>query len=173
MDCRQYQEDFTAYMDGELAPARAGEIRLHVQRCSECAEELESLEYAAGFVQRSVAELEPDVRLWRTVKTRISLAREPEARPGLLQLLLGRRWATAAGALAAVLAITVGVWNYRQQQADEAELRQYMENYVHSREMQDRSPDRDQIRQYPDHMDNPFVTVRPVSYENPFRSEAR
>ena len=109
------------------------------------------------------------------VRTRISLAQEPEVRPSLLHLLLGHRLAAGAVVLSAALAITVGVWNYRQHQADEEQLRQYMINYVQERQTQDRSPYRSPGQNLDDldHMDNPFVTVRPVSYENPFRSEAR
>jgi hypothetical protein len=181
MDCRQYQEDLTAYMDGELSSSRAAEIETHVQQCTLCNDELEGLRGSALFLERSTRELELKPLLWRNVRAHISTMERPVARPKLLQLIAGHRLATGVATLAAVFTLGVGVWSYRERRADEMHLRQYMNEYVRSREIQEIQEIKDGppyripavTSDDPGYTDNPFVTVRPVSFENPFRSEAR
>lgn len=180
MDCRQFQDDMSAYLDDELPRSRSEQVRVHIGSCRACLQELKDLEESVLFIETNSRELEPGRQIWAQVRSRITTF-QPASRPaGFLQFILGHRWLAATAGLAVVAILTTGIWNYTERRRSEAELRQYMTNYIQVRETRDQGPVYPGIKTAPgtryvdlDYTENPFVTVRATSYENPFRSEGR
>ncbi len=166
----------TAYLDGELPPSAASQIQAHVQGCKPCTEELRSLEESAAVFESGVRELELRKEVWGHVRARISLE-SPAARPGWMQLFLGYRRLAAVTALAAAVVLAVGIWGYRQHQADQRGLELYMTDYLQHRQLREerrtKAPQVLMPPDVPDDMTNPFVTIRATMTDNPFRQEAR
>jgi predicted anti-sigma-YlaC factor YlaD len=88
------------YHDGQLAPAQARAVDVHLARCARCRRELEEIRFAAGLIRR-LALVQAPATLWRSIDQALTAA---EPRPHLLPRL---RWAAAA--LVAVLGIGSGV----------------------------------------------------------------
>jgi anti-sigma factor RsiW len=109
--CAAFCEDYSALIDGELAPARAAEVRAHIDACPACRARLASLRR----VDRSLAELSPPA-LPADLRTRLqSRIERPGARPLGRRAPGGRRrWlaapaaAAAAAAAAAILYLAPG-----------------------------------------------------------------
>lgn len=61
IDCRQALDRLYEYLDGELTPVRAEEVRLHIERCAPC---LEASSFEHAFVRfleaRSWAQKAPE-----------------------------------------------------------------------------------------------------------------
>jgi anti-sigma factor RsiW len=180
MDCRQFQDDMTAYLDDELPSFRSEEVRAHIEACRACFQELRGLEQSALFIDTNYRELEPGRNVWAQVRSRIATF-EPSGSPaGFFQLILGHRWLTATAMVGAVAVLAAAIWNYAERQQSEAELRQYMTSYIEARETRDQGPFYTDAKAAPggryidlDYAENPFVTVQSTSYDNPFRSEGR
>jgi hypothetical protein len=180
MDCRQFQDDMTAYLDDELPRSRSEEIRAHVEACRACFQELKGLEECSLFINTNYPELEPGRNIWAQVRSRITTF-EPSAPPsGFFHFILGHRWLTATAMVGAVAVLAAAIWNYAERQQSEAELRRYMTTYIEARETRDQGPIYTGAKTAPgvryidlDYAENPFVTVQAASYDNPFRSEGR
>ncbi len=174
MDCRNCQEDLTAYLDGELPDSTAGQIEVHVAECRECAGELRSLEEAGAFCTANAHEVEVDPEIWRSVRARISTLEIRPAKRTRFELLFGRGWVAATATLAAIAVIALTFWTYRSHQIDQQNLQQYMAHYLQTREQQEKAHSVPDLRDvYPDYPDNPFMTVRATNIDNPFRPEAQ
>ena len=52
MACRQLQEDFQAYLDGELSPVRRASIESHLTACSDCRQVIAELEAVSGALHK-------------------------------------------------------------------------------------------------------------------------
>jgi hypothetical protein len=170
----------SAYLDGELARTRVEQIRIHTERCSGCAAELHELELSYRFIEGHTRQMDARGKIWGHVRARIS-QQMPAARPGLLQFLLANRLLTAAAMTAVVAVLSVGIWSFMQYRETEQQLEQYMGEYIRIREMQEQAhrfpavnltrPRRDFM--YLNQEDNPFMTIRATSSDNPFRTEGR
>jgi anti-sigma factor RsiW len=175
MDCRQCQDEMTAYLDGELPPATSELVRVHVERCQFCADEFQGLEESSAFIDTRLNALELRPQIWGHVRARIS-AEPAGARPGLLGVFLGHRWVVATATLAAVAILALGIWSFRQRQVDQRDLEQYMSDYLQFREQQEQ---RKQPRllvppqDLPEDSGNPFMSIRATMIDNPFRQEAK
>lgn len=182
MDCRSCRDDLTAYLDGELEPARVHQVEAHMQGCSSCRAELESLEKASRLVAAHLPEIEPGPDAWDRVAARIAADGAGRRQARILPFPKLRPWITAAAALAASLILGVGLWGIWQHRRSEDALHQYMNEYVQKRNTQEEVDHRPVavVKSEPwtadasssDVSDNPFVEVNAGETDNPFRSEA-
>ena len=179
MNCQNNTENLTAYLDGELSPRETDEIESHLESCSRCAQERDSLEEAFLFIDNSLPQpLKPSPQIWGHIRSRISEPAVRSARPGFLQIFQASRWAPAAAAVAAALVIGLGLWGYVYHRETDPDLDQYMAQYIQTRESEEQMHQSDSSPVlYPTHMEfqaNPFVgeTVN-TSFSNPFSGEVR
>lgn len=73
---KQIQEKMLLYLDGDLEKAEAQKVRIHVDRCPECARILENskrLWTQAPFEVKAV----PSQRLWNNIQARLEDAGQP------------------------------------------------------------------------------------------------
>ncbi|MDQ3914049.1 MAG: anti-sigma factor [Actinomycetota bacterium] len=73
--CDEYRLDFHPYVLGELAPARAQEVRRHVDACAECAQDLARVGEAHKLLVDAPLEHEPPARLEEEVFSLVALER--------------------------------------------------------------------------------------------------
>jgi anti-sigma factor RsiW len=140
MNCELCCENLTAYLDQELETRESERVRQHLDGCAVCRNEVRELREAMLLVDSNTVRIELRPPLWLNVKAQINDA--PVAREGWLGALAAR-WLSLAATGAAALAIGFGLWGYqqrqeavRQQEARSAlELQLYMNNYVHSRQI--------------------------------------
>jgi anti-sigma factor RsiW len=133
MDCERCVEDLTAYLDGELRDSVAKELRLHVEGCPPCAEELSELERSKAFFDSGNRTLDVSPEIWDRVRASIGSMEPPEPSAGLLSFLILSRWRLpVAGATAA--AAVFGAWMMVRHQGERSELNQYMSSYIAARE---------------------------------------
>ncbi len=163
MDCKQYSENLTAFLDGELSPSDTKEIQSHLLACASCSEELRSLRSAADFIESHHRNLIPQPGSWNLVRARITetnAAREPH-----ISIFHRFRWAMVMMALVAIFAF--GYTQYQQTQR--RSLDRYISQYMLQRESQiDRqSPAVDPYE------GNPFMEAKATVIGNPFLSEER
>ena len=88
--------------------------------------------------------------------------------------MLAKRWLTAATAAVAALLLSLGIWAYLRSTQYDDSLHQYMADYFHKRESQEkihRTPARVSFEKS---SDNPFVQMpEQESSDNPFRERRR
>jgi anti-sigma factor RsiW len=115
-ECARYAEDWSALLDGELAPEREAQMRAHAETCAACAAKLASLARVdvllAGLpVPETRAALLAGVRA-RIASSPAAAEVAPPARPASAERSAPRRarrrraygwWTTAAAAAAALL----------------------------------------------------------------------
>jgi putative zinc finger protein/TonB-like protein len=89
MTCRGVRQRLSAYLDGELRPAEAGRVGLHLEACVECATRWRGLRSALGALS-ALPRLEGSDGISARVLDRLELERRG---PGIA--LLVRRWGTA------------------------------------------------------------------------------
>jgi hypothetical protein len=164
-------ENLTAYLDRELSNRYARRVKLHVDHCQPCNQELASLKESESLITNNVRELTPRSELWDNIRVQISSLEMAPRSPGFLEILYAKRWLTAATALVATLLMTLGIWAYlRSLQLDDT-FNQYMTEYFEKRESEDRSP---KAASFQKSSDNPFVrTPDDESSDNPFRERGR
>ncbi|MBZ5500274.1 MAG: zf-HC2 domain-containing protein [Acidobacteriia bacterium] len=183
MDCRQCNDDLTAYIDGELADSTADEMSRHLEKCRPCHDEYQDLRDSAVFVVSHTQELEPVPEIWNNLRSRIAEMPAPADAFGFFRFLVVNRWAAATATLAATLILALGLWGYMQYQQSQNELETYMNDYIQMRTITERlhtlqlmeadnTPPSVETAA-PGSVENPFADIRPVSYSNPFRSEER
>ena len=63
------QRQLSAYLDGELAPAEADEVRTHLAGCTACREELSRLQHVKSVLQRLPERSVP--QLWAAIHPRL------------------------------------------------------------------------------------------------------
>ena len=142
MKCELCCENLTAYLDQELGTRESEGMREHLDGCTVCRDEMRELREAMLLVDSNTVRIELRPPLWRNVKAQINDA--PVAHQGWLGAL-GARWLSLAATGAAALALGFGLWGYqqrqeavRQQEARNAiELQLYMNNYIHSRQVEE------------------------------------
>ena len=113
MDCKDIQDNLSAWVDGALTEAEAQRIRDHVSSCPVCAKEAEALERISVLLRRSQdAELTPGFRSRLMAEL---LQREREKLP--LYFFSGMRVGWETGAAPVGVPVTDGsvpVRNYRE-----------------------------------------------------------
>jgi anti-sigma factor RsiW len=175
MNCQICTENLTAYLDGELSRLESDELENHLEICSPCAEERNSLEEAFLFIDNSLPQpLKPSPKIWGHVHSRIAQPAVRSALPGFLQIFQTSRWAPAAAAVAAALVIGLGLWGYFLHRETDQDLNQYMVRYIEARDLEEQMHKADDPPVlYPTHSElqaNPFVVETvDTSFSNPFR----
>jgi hypothetical protein len=107
LECAPYAEEWSALLDGELAPAREAELRAHLDGCARCQAKLASLARVdvllAGL---PVAEANGD--LYARLRARIDASEARDAAPRLVPpRRRARSLAIAAAAVAAAAALAL------------------------------------------------------------------
>jgi anti-sigma factor RsiW len=183
MDCRQCNDDLTAYLDGELENPFAERMSRHLEICPPCRAECMDLRDSAALVAAHARQLEPAPELWNNLRARVAEMPAPGGSPGLFRFLVVNRWAAALTTLAATAALAVGLWGYLQHKQGDIALETDFNQYVQSRmvteqlhgiqlmEAQNAPLDGEFLG--PVTLENPFAGARQVSFTNPFRSENR
>jgi hypothetical protein len=193
MNCEACCENLTALLDGELSRADTDAVRSHVDACRGCREELQDLEHASALVESRARGLDPAPALWSAVEARITAP--ASSRPGFFDALRAFRWLPVTAAIAATLAIGVGVSGYlaRQEAAREEQearaLERYMDEYVARRQSEElehvgppavplttaAAPAANPIRlpraAHREYSDNPFVVADDSSASSPFQTD--
>jgi anti-sigma factor RsiW len=109
VSCKLTQRFVPGYLDGELDLSRTIEMETHLQVCTECARELETLQALRAALQRgSLAYAAPEAlrqRIQSSLRTSTSAEAPERASPWRPFLLL--RW---AGALAVLALFSVSAW---------------------------------------------------------------
>ena len=183
MDCRQCNEDMTAYMDGELEGSAAEEMRIHLAKCPPCHGEYRDLRDSTALVVAHARELDPVPEIWNNLRNRIAEMPPPAGSFSIFRFLTVNRWATAITVLAATIALAVGMWDYMQYQQSQSDLEASLNGYVRIRTVAERFHGRQLAKAQnvslnmdyfgPKDLKNPFAEPQPVSYTNPFKSEDR
>lgn len=181
MNCQDFSEDLTAYLDGEVPPVRAKEIAAHLRDCGSCSEELRELRRTGEFVEAHALSLEPPSHLWNNLRGRIGSLPEERAAPGLFQSWFAQRWLAAAASLAVAASIMLGIWGYLAYRQSERSLQGYMSSYIQQRESERSVPAAQAgfegvfraVASGSAASPNPFAELQSVSINNPFRSGER
>src|SRR5437773_707387 len=74
------QHQLSAYLDGELTPAEADEVRTHLVGCAACRETLSRLQHVKSLLQRLPERPVPE-ELWATIGPRIGTPATPPPAP--------------------------------------------------------------------------------------------
>ncbi len=105
MICKVYENELSAYLDGELTAAQAARLEAHLRVCPHCQGELHELSGISGYIRAASQGLHVsqdfDQRVLRSVTTYQLTGRVPRARRSLLRPLLiaGLTLLAALGAL--------------------------------------------------------------------------
>jgi len=174
MDCSQCSNNLTAYLDGELLSSYEQEVSSHLQACTKCTRELRKMEASAEFVEEHAHNLELSPDLWNNLYTRIAPMPAPGHAGGISRLWAKNRWLTAAVAVAATVVLALVLGAYLEEQR---EIQRYMSDYILERESGEQiTGSRINAAQSSEtgalefiELENPFVTTKPVSLQNPFR----
>jgi hypothetical protein len=85
--------------------------------------------------------------------------------------------------LAAMVLLAFGLWGYIQYQQSERELESYMSEYIEMRTIMERLHSLQMMEAQGNpsvieaigssQTENPFANIRPVSFDNPFRTEEK
>jgi Putative zinc-finger len=75
--CRDIQEELSAYVDGELTPARRADIEAHVASCAPCRQKLAELKAVAAGVA-ALPKMQPATGFLADVRRKIEGAEKPE-----------------------------------------------------------------------------------------------
>jgi hypothetical protein len=171
MDCKQCTENLTAFLDGELRASNSAQMRLHLDICPTCADELRSLKEAADYIESHHRDLETRLESWNMVRARLS-ASESSA---WFHFFAPNRWRIALASLAIVAALGIG--HLQHQQFQRRNLENYITQYIQDREARSQAQSihlnaavNSQI-EIP-YADNPFIEIRADSADNPFSSES-
>jgi anti-sigma factor RsiW len=110
MKCIEFIDLVDDYLDGRLDEIEAGKLRKHVEVCSSCAKELESIRELRERAAALPRSLEPPRDLWPGIAARISGARVARGR-------FGRRALLAAAATVVVISSVVTAYFIGRSQA--------------------------------------------------------
>jgi anti-sigma factor RsiW len=111
-----HPEDFSPYLDRDFADKRYEEIRLHLEACPDCQEELKTWHSLDSMIRAGEMEIQVPPFQWARIRERLQ---EHRAEPAILEqwgrLFKSRRlaWSTALGLLMAI-AVTYGGFEYRK-----------------------------------------------------------
>lgn len=115
-DCEEIQKWLGPWLDGELAPEKAADLRLHVASCAACAGEkarLERLDAALKSVLETKAARVAFEPFWAGVSRRIAEEKSPAERA----LDWARGWLfppRLAWAVPAAIVLLLGLFSYQQ-----------------------------------------------------------
>lgn len=107
MECRDCTDSLTAWMDGEVSPQEKSLLETHLDSCSGCRAEYESLAYTYNLTDQ-LAEIEVSERVWDGIRSRVRSSQVTDIRERQKPLSwLGRYWLPTAAAVAALLLLAL------------------------------------------------------------------
>jgi hypothetical protein len=110
MNCLEFTDRFDDFLDGRLDAAEAEDLRAHVARCPQCAEELASVRKLRDLAAALPGSLEPSRDLWPGIEARISEGKVVRGR-------FSRRTLLAAAAAVVVVSSVVTAYFIGRSQA--------------------------------------------------------
>jgi hypothetical protein len=111
MKCGDIKERLPAYVEGELPPGEAGDVKSHLDSCPACSRELEDIEKSMAMV-RNLPEVEPPPFFARKIMAQVRAESAPKK--GLLErLFFPLHVKLPLEAAAAVLVALIAVQVYR------------------------------------------------------------
>ncbi|HET7825752.1 MAG TPA: zf-HC2 domain-containing protein [Anaeromyxobacter sp.] len=139
MSPRHPADDLTAFVDGALPPARAAEVRAHLERCAACRAEQERLASAAAAFRRVPPAPVPSPLFSERLAARLAREERPR-RPWAARLAAwvepsSLRWRLAVPAAAAALAGGVIFAAVRMHGAEEAAAAEHLDLLLHYEEV--------------------------------------
>ena len=108
LDCTRYAEEWSALLDGELAPARDAELRAHLDGCARCQAKLASLA-RVDVLLAGLPVAEANADLYARLRARIDANEARDASP---RLAAPRRRVRGLAALAAAVAAAAALALY-------------------------------------------------------------
>ena len=93
MRCEEFQENLSAFLDGEVAPELARAMREHAAGCERCHRAMQWLVRGTEVVASGLPVLEPPPGLWMAISREL----QPPARREWFFLRPHVAWATMAG----------------------------------------------------------------------------
>ncbi len=107
MKCRTVNKQISLYLDGRLADRERALLEAHLQECSGCRAEVESLRQALAALKTLTRPI-PRPGGWERLEARLRQKSQPAARPvaGVRLVPGGLRWG-AAGVAAALVVLTL------------------------------------------------------------------
>ena len=107
LECASYAEEWSALLDGELAPAREAELRAHLDGCARCQAKLASLA-RVDVLLAGLPVAEANADLYARLRARIDANDAPDAAPRrAAPRRRARGLAVAAAAVAAAAALAL------------------------------------------------------------------
>ncbi len=156
MECLICTESLTAFMDRELTPGQVKEVETHLNACTPCHDEYQTLLRSYQLVEQvNLLELDPD--LWTRIHSEIADLTPSESnwRAGL-RSLFGVGWVPVAAGMVGVVFLSLFFVNQPDVETEQAFL-----EYVREREqMELRTAD-----------PNPFIVHVRGPQGNPFKLE--
>ncbi len=170
MECLACTESLTAFMDRELPPGQVKEVETHLNKCSPCHDEYQSLLRSYQLVEQvNLLELDPD--LWTRIHSEIADVGPSESEwLANLRSLFGFRWVPVAAGMVGVVFLSLFFMNQ-----PDVETQQAFREYLQERR-QSESP-RTSISQNTSSLEfriaypNPFIVQDRGPQENPFKLE--
>lgn len=98
------QRQLSAYLDGELVPAEADEVRLHLTGCEACREELARLQHVKSLLRRLPERAMPE-DVWAAIRPQVATAVPSAAPLGEALRAMVRRPALALAGAALIVAL--------------------------------------------------------------------
>jgi anti-sigma-K factor RskA len=112
MDCGRIQKIISLYLSGALSEKERGRFEAHLASCSACREEVSRYEATYRLLDR-VEDITPSEDFQRKLNARIRRAHtEVVRKPRILRRVPA--WVRGVAAVAACVAIAVGLWFYLQ-----------------------------------------------------------
>ena len=170
MECLVCTESLTAFMDGELPSGPVEDIETHLNECTPCHDEYQSLLRSYQLVEQvNLLELNPD--LWTRIHSEISdVSSSKSSWLANLRSLFGVGWVPVAAGMVGVVFLSVFFMNQ-----PDVETQQAFRQYLQERRQSERS--RTSIAQNTSSLEfriaypNPFIVSDRRPQGNPFKLE--
>lgn len=80
MNCAEIKDELSAYIDGELPPARRADVEAHVAGCPQCRQQVAELRQLAAGVA-AMPKMQPAPQFLAEVRGKLARGERPESRP--------------------------------------------------------------------------------------------
>ena len=126
MECRTCFEQLTALLDGELTGSESKVVKAHVEDCTDCRLELESLQYSFQLVD-AILDEDLDPPRWKLIESKID---QREGNWLDFRWLFGLTWRPVAVAFLLAAVLIPVFWN---QSSEDAEVERMFTTYLEER----------------------------------------
>jgi len=163
-----HPEDLLSYVDGDPSDRRYEQIRLHIDSCAECREEIRLWRSMQEMLRAPEFEIEVPPLQWPQIQGRIGSHPHGLRWREKLAFLWSTRWPawSTAFVLILLIAVTVSGFNYRKQV--EADHMFAIAVYSESEWLRIRAADNPFRNLAADSAENPFARFQVTDKGNPF-----